>query len=141
MLFLILIPASLSAFDEMRVAVLELRNEAGLTSQEARLLTDKVRNAASRSLARRDFIIMTRENIKDLLPPGTDLSKCTTAKCEVEIGRNIQADYIVTGEIIRYDDDYLINLKVHHSESGAFLGSQSAEGANKKALSAHDDRG
>ncbi|MDP8222375.1 MAG: SUMF1/EgtB/PvdO family nonheme iron enzyme [Candidatus Lernaella stagnicola] len=124
-----------------RVAVLELHNEAGITDSEANYLTDKVRDAASRVLASRGFLVMTKESMYELLPPGTDYKKvCTSAQCEVEVGRQLGADYIVTGEIIKYAGDYLINLKVHHSQSGAFLGSQSAEGADKKALKKALDR-
>jgi peptidyl-prolyl cis-trans isomerase A (cyclophilin A) len=128
------------ATGDKKVAVLELVNKAGITDDEASYLTDKVRDIASRTLAKRGFLIITRESLQELLPPGTDLSKCTDAQCEVEIGRTIGADYIVTGEIIKYAGDFLINLKVHHSQSGAFLGSQSAEGADKKALKNSIDR-
>jgi hypothetical protein len=53
-----------------RVAVLELRNRAGLTNDEADYLTDKVRDAASRSLANRGFLIITRESMEELLLRG-----------------------------------------------------------------------
>jgi len=113
-----------------RVAVLELRNRAGLTNDEADYLTDKVRDAASRSLANRGFLIITRESMEELLPPGTNLTECTDATCEVEIGRRVGADYIVSGEIIRFSGEYRINLKAHQCLSGAFLGSEAAKGQN-----------
>ncbi len=132
-LFLAL-PASLSAVGELKVGVLELRNEAGITDQEAKYLTDRVRDVASRSLARHGFLVMTRENIREMLPPGMDLAKCTTASCEVEVGRKVGADYIVTGEILRYAGDFRANIKAHHSESGQFLGAEVARADNLKDL-------
>jgi TolB-like protein len=132
-LFLVL-PVSLSAIGELKVGVLELRNEAEITDQEAKYLTDRVRDVASRSLARRGFLVMTRENIKEMLPPGMDLAKCTTASCEVEVGRKVGADYIVTGEILRYAGDFRANIKAHYSESGQFLGAEVARADKLKDL-------
>ena len=130
---LVLVGLGLSA-EPKRVAVLELRNDAGITESEAYYLTDKVRDAASRVLASRGFLVITRESLQELLPPGTDLAKCATGQCEVEIGRNIGADYIVTGEIIKFAGEFRANLKAHHSRSGAFLGAESCEGLNLKDL-------
>jgi TolB-like protein len=124
----LLIPASLSAVGELKVGVLELRNEADITSQEAAYLTDKVRDAASRALASRGFLVITRESLKELLPPGTDLAKCTTASCEVDVGRKIGVDYIVTGEILKFSGEFRANLKAHHSATGAFLGAEACKG-------------
>jgi TolB-like protein len=128
----ILQPALASA--QSKVAVLELRNEANITSQETAYLTDKVRNAASRTLGPSGFIVMTKENIRDLLPPGTDLAKCTTASCEVEVGRKIGADYIVTGEILKFSDGFRANLKAHHSGTGAFLGAEVCKGKSLESI-------
>jgi Protein of unknown function (DUF1566)/PEGA domain len=110
-----------------KVAVLELVNKAGITDDEAYFLTDKVRRTASGTLPTGHFTIMTSENIQELLPPGKDLAKCTDAQCEVEIGRNIGAEYIVTGEIIRYAGDLRVQVKVHHVPSGHFIGSMDTE--------------
>jgi Protein of unknown function (DUF1566)/PEGA domain len=111
-----------------RVAVLELSNDAEITESEAYYLTDKVRDAASRVLTNRGFLVITRENLQELLPPGTDLSKCGTAECEVEIGRTIGTDYIVTGEILKFSGEFRANLKAHHSSTGAFLGAEACKG-------------
>jgi formylglycine-generating enzyme required for sulfatase activity len=111
------------AAGDKKVAVLELVNKAGITDDEAYFLTDKVRRTASGTLPVGQFTIMTSENIQELLPPGKDLAKCTDAQCEVEIGRNIGAEYIVTGEIIRYAGKLRVQVKVHHVPTGHFLGS------------------
>ena len=134
LLFLCFLHMALAA-DQKKVAVLELSNKAGITDDEANFLTDKVRDMASRTLAQKGFLVVTKESIYDLLPPGTDYKNvCTSAQCEIEVGRLLGVDYIVTGEIIKYADDFIINLKVHHCYSGAFLGAESAEGVDKKAI-------
>jgi TolA-binding protein len=106
------------------VAVLELNNKAGVTDDEADFLTNKVRNAASELLPPGKFTILTRENIETLLPPGMDLKKCTESKCEIEMGRKLGAEYIVTGEILKFGGDLRIQISVHHVPSGNFLGSR-----------------
>lgn len=117
-----------------RLAVLELANKAELTDDEAGYLTDKVRDAASRSLAEQVFLIITRESMEELLPPDVNLAECSDASCEVEIGRKVGADYIISGEIIRFSGEYRLNLKAHQCLSGAFLGSEAVPGKNLMAL-------
>ena len=109
------------AAGEKKVAVLELRNKAGITDDEAYSLTDQVRIVASQMLPGGHFIVMTTENIQELMPPDMDLKKCDSAKCEVEIGKMLGADYIVTGEIIRYGGRLQVNLRAHHSFTSHFV--------------------
>ena len=113
----------------VKLAVLELRNDAGLSTAEMAYLTDRVRGYASQVLFSSAFLVMTRESIQELLPPGVKLVDCLSSACEVEIGRRIGADYIVTGEILKFGDELRMNLKAHHCSSGAFLGSETAGGA------------
>lgn len=84
------------AAGEKKVVVLELANKAGITDDEVYALTDQARIAASKFLPRGKFIVMTSESIQDLLLPDMDLKKCTAVKCEVEMGRMLGADYIIT---------------------------------------------
>jgi hypothetical protein len=113
----------------VKLAVLELRNDAGLSAAEVAYLTDRVRGDASRALPSSAFLVMTRESIQDLLPPGVKLVDCLSSGCEVEVGRKIGADYLATGEILKFGDELRMNLKAHHCASGAFLGSEAAGGA------------
>jgi TolB-like protein len=113
----------------VKLAVLELRNDAGLSVAEMAYLTDRVRGDASQNLPSSAFLVMTRESIQELLPPGVRLVDCLSSQCEVEVGRKIGADYIVTGEILKFGDELRMNLKVHHCASSAFLGSETAGGA------------
>jgi len=118
----------------VKLAVLELRNDAGLSAAEVAYLTDRVRGDASQRLPSSAYLVMTRESILDLLPPGVQLVDCLSSQCEVEVGRKIGADYIVTGEILKFGDELRMNLKVHHCVSGAFLGSETAGGARLSDL-------
>jgi hypothetical protein len=118
----------------IKTAVLELRNQVEFKDTDVSNFTDKIRFAGADILPQKTHIIMTQESIIELLPAGVDLSDCSNAECEVEIGRKIGADYIVSGEIFKFEDDLRINLKVHNSFSGAFLGGKTASGTTKKLL-------
>jgi hypothetical protein len=114
----------------VKLAVLELRDDAGLSVAEMAYLTDRVRGDASQALPSGAFLVMTRESIQELLPPGVKLVDCLSSECEVAVGRRIGADYIVTGEILKFGAELRMNLKAHHCASGAFLGSETVGGAS-----------
>ena len=111
-----------------RIAVLELTQSARLTTQETAYLTDLLRGVAVR-LPRGAFSVITRENIMALLPPGTDLAACVS-ECEVETGRNVGADYVVSGSIIPFGTELRLVVKLHATKDGALLASESASGKN-----------
>jgi tetratricopeptide (TPR) repeat protein len=116
-----------------RIAVLEFTNEADLTSFEVQTLADDVR-AAALVLPRNGFIVMTRESMMAMLPPGTDLSKCSEARCEVEAGTLLGADLVVAGRVGRYAGDLVVVLKLFDTSSAALLEQRTVEGVNSKAL-------
>ncbi len=120
--------------EPQRLAVIELGNSAGLSDEEAYYLTDLVRGAARKSLPRESYIVMTRENIEELLPPGMDLHKCTTASCEVELGRMINAHYIVTGELLRFAGSFRLIIKAYEVIQGDLVGTRKAAGGDLVSL-------
>ncbi len=130
-----------AAAPSLKLAVLALRNNAGITPDEAAYLTDRVRDSAARLLPVGDCLVMSRESMAALLPEGADLADCSVGDCEVEAGRMVGADYIVTGEILKFDGALRLNLKAHHCESGALLGGESVGGAKLTVLEAGLDRG
>ena len=115
-----------------RLAVLELHDLAGLTSEEASYVTDVVRGVALHLPGTRYFV-MTRENILALLPPDTDLSTCE-GNCEVDTGRNIGADYVVSGQIIRFGGSLRVSLKLHDTGDARLLASGKASADSVEGL-------
>ncbi len=112
-----------------KLAVLELRNRAELTAQEADYLTDLVRGVAA-TLPTEGWFVMTRENIVAVLPPGTDLAKCLEdASCDVEVGRALGADMAVFGDLVRFGAEIRVNLKLYDIAGGGRLLAQEAGGA------------
>ncbi len=115
-----------------KVAVLELRDPAALATGAVAYLTDRVR-AAALGLPRDGFFVMTRENILDQLPPGTDLAECQ-GECEVETGRNVGADYVASGELVKLGGEIRISLKLHETRGGALVATDKASAGKPEGL-------
>ncbi len=117
-----------------RIAVLELRNPAALPAHESAYLTDRVR-AAALKLPRERFFVLTRENLVEHLPPGVDLASCEGA-CEVETGRNVGADFVVSGEVLALGGELRVALKLYDTRSGRLLASETASASRTAGLDA-----
>jgi hypothetical protein len=113
------------AADQKRVAVLEFRNEADLPGREIDYLTDLIRGVARDALPSHQYILMTKENIQDMLPPGKNLAECE-GECEVETGREIGADYMVTGEVVSFGGQLRLSMKLYDIATGNLLSSKRA---------------
>lgn len=108
------------------VAVLDF---TGVKMDDAFLskLSDQSRAAAVTTLPKSAYLIMTRENMMEILSDmGRDAS-CIKGQCEVETGRNIGADIIVTGDVLRIDSTYVLTLKMYDTHSAALLHSLDVE--------------
>ena len=123
---------NLAAAEPARIAVLELRNDADLKARETAYFTDIVREAAVQLPSNR-FTVITRENILQMLPPDTTLADCE-GDCEIETGRNIGADFIVTGGIIRLGESLKLSLQLYRVHSGRLLKTERATAKTVEAL-------
>lgn len=115
-----------------RIAVLEFRDRAQLSDFELETITDMVRGA-SLKLPPERFFVLTRENILESLPPGVDLDTCEGA-CEVETGRKLGADLVVTGDVGRFGKRLVVRMKVHDTKSGRLMASENASAASLDEL-------
>ena len=109
-----------------KLAVLEFHNYTEISDPEAMFLTDLVRGEAVRVLPPAEFLVMTRESLFELLPPGKTLTDCV-GECEVETGRLIGADYIVSGELIQFGDSLRLSLKLFETQTSRLLGTQTVK--------------
>ena len=72
--------------------------------------------------------IMTRENLVVLLQStGKKLEECE-GECEVDTGRRIGADTIVSGEIQKVGTRYKLTLRLHDTHEGRLLASAIGSG-------------
>jgi TolB-like protein len=117
------------------LAVLDFRNYAeDLKRENVRYFADLIREATLRANSRLE--VMTRENLLVLLKAtGKDASQCE-GECEVDTGRRIDADLIVSGEIQRLGSKYKISLRLHETHDGRLLSAVVASGANLDELDA-----
>ncbi len=113
------------------LAVLEVRTGAlqapDRSAVDSGYFTDQIRGAALRSLP--SVKVITRENLLVLLQAsGKDVSDCE-GECEVDTGRRIGADLVISGEALRVGSKYKLNLKLHNTADGALLSQSVASGS------------
>jgi hypothetical protein len=110
-----------------KLAVLDLKNfTRELTQQNAQYFTDVIRQASLRMEPGLD--IMTRENLMVLLQStGKKLEECE-GECEVDTGRRIGADQIISGEIQKVGSKFKLTLKLHDTHEGRLLASSIGSG-------------
>ena len=106
-----------------RVAVLDFQDasDGAVTPQEVLYLSNLVRGAARRTLPAERFVLMTRENIQELLPEGRTLADCV-GECAVETGRRIGADYVATGEVTVFAGEIRVTVNMHDTATKNLLG-------------------
>lgn len=108
------------------VAVLELeRRTQRLSDQDVQYVTDALRKAASDALDPVRYIVMTRENMDLIVPPQEQ--KCLSGMCYAEVGRRLQARYVVGGNIRDFGNQFGVTLEAYESATGAVLGVEQGE--------------
>jgi hypothetical protein len=131
---------ALHAKDSHRLAVLDFLNPAGLDQQEVDYISDLVRTEARKMLPQDQYVLLTKENIYDMLPPDKrNLAQCE-GQCEVETGRMIGVQYLVTGEIVRFGGELRVTVRLYDVTTGNLLESRKAAGKNVLDLEAPLER-
>ena len=115
------------------IAVLEFRDKVPAAERiDTAYLADQVRAAVKEDLPQARLI--SRENMLILLQSaGRSLEECE-AECEVETGRRIGADLVVSGELLRFGSQYKLNMKLHDTRSGELLSGNVAAGTSADEL-------
>ena len=111
---------TVSEAQQVRFAVLEFQG-VNVDDTILKKLSDQSRIAATNVLPDEQYQVMTREGLLSIIQDmGKDIT-CLSGACEIEIARNIGADYIVTGDLLVLEETYLLTLKLHDSHSGLML--------------------
>jgi hypothetical protein len=131
----------LAAAQPRLIAVLELQSKLKAAEREAvdrAFFADRVRHAALAALPGAN--VMTRENMEVLARAhGKDLAACE-GECEVDTGRTLGADYVVSGDISRVGSQLAISLRLHDTAEGRLLAVEQALGKDADALLRDTDR-
>jgi hypothetical protein len=128
-------PAQTAVITSGKLAVLDFKNYAkDLKPEDVRYFTDLVRGATLR--AAKGVEVITRENLIVLLQAtGRDIEKCE-GECEVDTGRRIGADAVVSGDVLKVGSRYKMSLKLHETRGGRLLSTAIASG---KSIDELDD--
>jgi hypothetical protein len=118
-----------------KLAVLDFKNSAkDLSTADVRYFADVIRGATLKSAP--GLEVMTRENLLVLLQAtGKDLGQCE-GECEVDTGRRIGADAIISGEIQKVGTRFKMSLRLHETHEGRLAGASVASG---KSIDELDD--
>jgi hypothetical protein len=118
-----------------KLAVLEFRNklvDRDRQEVDATYFADVVRSAALRTLP--SLSVITRENLVVLLAAtGRKLEECE-GECEVDTGRRIGADLVVSGDLLKIGTSYKLNLRLHETRGGQLLSGAVASGKSVDEL-------
>lgn len=135
-LFLILIALlTVSSTAATHVAVLETISENGVIGRSEKMfLTDEFRKQAKNVLPEyMGFIVMTRENINAMLPPGKSVEECE-GSCLVETGKNISADYVAQARVGKFGKQLTLTMEIYETASNNLVGSFTARKPNAEGL-------
>jgi hypothetical protein len=119
------------------VAVLEFEGQLPASDGVDRVyFSDQVRGAIGRTLPKAR--LMTRENVVQLLSSsektqGRTLADCS-GECEVETGRLLGADLIVSGRFTKVGARFKLSLRLHSTADGLLISSATAGGETVEKL-------
>jgi len=114
------------------LAVLEFDSpDKSASFDELQLLTDAFRAAVIDTVGSR-YKVLTRETMAELVPP--ERMECFAGKCAAEIGRMLQAPYVMAGNVRRLDGTYILTMEAYESIGGQALGSRQLEGERIRPL-------
>ena len=120
------------------LAVLDFPNKIAkgeMSAADAQYFADVARGVALKDLP--NLKVMTRENLLVLLQAtGKDLAACE-GECEVDTGRRIGADLIISGDLLKVGTSYKLNLRLHETHGGAMLSGEIASGHSIDELDAN----
>ena len=128
---------ALPAFSAQHIAVLELKNKLPAKVRAdfpADYLTDQIREHALHAVDPNKLQIISRENLLVLLKAsGKTLEECE-GECEVDTGRRIGADFIVSGELVLVGSTVKASLKLHDTNAGTLLAAVTPGGTTAEEL-------
>ncbi len=119
------------------LAVLDVHSKlkgADADALDAGYFTNAVRAAVARRSPQ--LGVMTRENVIVMLEAqGKKLEDCE-GECEVDTGRRLGADFVVSGDLLRVGTKFKLDLRLHATRDGRLLGGAAASGRTADELDA-----
>ena len=120
-----------AAVEARRMAVLEFRGTA-VEAEGLAYLSRRVRGESLSNLGE-GWEVMTRENMLVLI--DASLGECVReGECDVETGRNIGADRVVSGEVVRFGGDLRLSLALYDTRTGRLLSTAEAAAPDERGV-------
>lgn len=114
---------SIGMAEVKRLVVLDFTGVA-IEENMLTLLSEQASSGIVQITNQDEILVMTREAMAQILQDmGKDI-RCVSGQCEVELARNMGADYVVSGMVIKAEEEYALTLKLHNSRTAALLSSQ-----------------
>ena len=115
--------AVVPAGERAPIAVMALESPTRrVTESEVQFLTDALRKAAADVFDPRLYMVMTQASMDILLPPAQ--LTCLAGKCLVEIGKTLQAKYVIGGSLRDVGTGVGITLEAYEVKTGGLVGSE-----------------
>ena len=118
--------AAFAADKKPNVAVLDLRGDKSSTTEQLQAISSRFQA----ELLKQDvFQILDRSRITDILSEQgfQQTGACTSAECQVQVGRLLGVEMVVSGNIVRFENTYAIELTLIDVETGRVVLQVSAE--------------
>jgi TolB-like protein len=132
----LLLAGAARAAEAPLVAVLEFRNEVPGIDKKTDRNGDYLADVARSALAARRLGVMTRENLVVLLrSSGSSVSDCID-KCEIETGRLVGAEFVLSGSMVQFGDELRLSMRLHDTRSGTLLAGDMVGGPDVRSLEA-----
>jgi len=126
------------ALSRGHLAVLDFKNKLSASDKQevdATYFADVVRSAALRTVP--TLQVITRENLIVLLTStGKKLEECE-GECEVDTGRRIGADLVISGDLLKIGTNFKLNLRLHETHGGQLVSGAVAAGKTVDDLDAN----
>ena len=101
------------------LAVLELESKLPKDEIDVGYLADVVRTAAREAVP--GLKVLAREEMLMLLNAGGKKLEECEGECEIEIGRRLGADLVISGEALQSGSTYKVDMKLHDTQTGELL--------------------
>ena len=97
-------------------------------------LTNVLREEAVKELpAAQSYTIMTRENIRQMLPPGKSIEDCE-GSCLVETAKNIAADFICQARVGNFGGSLTLSAEIYETAGNKLIASFNGQGSDVNEL-------
>jgi len=107
------------------LAVADLEPQ-GVAASTAAVVGDWLRGALARS---RTYDVVERKQMQTVLAEAAlQQTGCTSEDCAVRLGKALNAQRMIVGSVGKFEDDYVVNVRIVDVESSKVVGSDSASG-------------